>query len=511
MATRSYHGCARCKKRRQKCDEQRPSCSRCLQSGAICDYSVILKWYGRVPRRPPQNPSAKRTTPQAETRTVESAGPDAQALSSTTQVVRRDEPTVVRPREIQLLEHLPPRNQALLHHFITKASLITPNKYLQEQICAQIMPIALQNPSLMYATLALAALHKMTLLNGVPENFMPETAVANLMYHSLQSLSHELREARSVADRYALLHTIRSLCVCEIYSGKADPAWRTHVEGAKAIADSISKERALTSNHGNSIADVLSERSGEVTSKWYFSIEALTALTERGLATGQVEPRERRRPGPRPLISQYETNHEEIYLDLYTGYSSDLNTAFKEIGAAAWERRRLNTRNHDWTRIASNSHRRYSSPVEESTILYASPLSSPSDPSLDESAAALSAADIEVEASWLEQSVLSMIRRDYENGLRIPLGVSLTRDELKQFSACNRAYQYSALIHIYRRVKGLQSDANDVQNCVRQILDAVTSILPVTELSPWVLLTTPIFTAGWVFPKIVCSSIRSPL
>jgi hypothetical protein len=65
-----------------------------------------------------------------------------------------------------------------------------------------------------------------------------------------------------------------------------------------------------------------------------------------------------------------------------------------------------------------------------------------------------------------------------------------------QFQACNTAYQYASLIHLYRRVNGLSSFSDEVQGCVRAILDSVSAITPVTTLSPWILLTTPIFTAG---------------
>lgn len=41
---RSHHGCTRCKKRRQKCDELRPCCSRCMEAGSQCSYTKALKW-----------------------------------------------------------------------------------------------------------------------------------------------------------------------------------------------------------------------------------------------------------------------------------------------------------------------------------------------------------------------------------------------------------------------------------------------------------------------------------
>ena len=42
--SRSRGACARCKKRRQKCDEQRPACGRCQESGSKkCTYTIDLR------------------------------------------------------------------------------------------------------------------------------------------------------------------------------------------------------------------------------------------------------------------------------------------------------------------------------------------------------------------------------------------------------------------------------------------------------------------------------------
>ena len=46
---RSWSGCTRCKRRRQKCDEGRPSCNRCASAKIEdeCVYEVKLRWGGR--------------------------------------------------------------------------------------------------------------------------------------------------------------------------------------------------------------------------------------------------------------------------------------------------------------------------------------------------------------------------------------------------------------------------------------------------------------------------------
>jgi len=315
--------------------------------------------------------------------------------------------------------------------------MVASHTQLRDQICQQILPMAMQIPSLMYGTLALSALHRFTLLNRVPDRFTPEVMVSNLMSRSLEHLRKEL-EAGSSGSRGLLLHTIRTLCVCEIYSGKADSAWRVHVDGARAILLSM---RASISTYDD-------DEQGWLTSRWYSSMEALTALTDRGTinCTGQDDV---------TLLVDNEPISQDTFLDIYTGYSSDLNAVFKDIGILSKRRQRL-TALYDWQL----------------------------------------AADLNCQSASLEGMLQEMIRRDYEEGLKIPPNVSLPRDQLRQFSACNVAYQYSALLHIHRRLQGRQPNSPEVQASVQKILVTVCEILPMEALSPWALLTTPIFTAG---------------
>jgi hypothetical protein len=45
---RSRGGCTRCRKRRQKCDEEKPKCKRCEADGEKeCVYEVNIQWGGR--------------------------------------------------------------------------------------------------------------------------------------------------------------------------------------------------------------------------------------------------------------------------------------------------------------------------------------------------------------------------------------------------------------------------------------------------------------------------------
>lgn len=439
---RSHHGCARCKRRRQKCDENKPSCFRCVEAQVVCEYLVKLKWDGRVPR---QNDASKRKRRRTDN---ETSNMDA-AQSHTPQIASPQSQLSPLPasgilsgpshiRELSILTSWIPAEKLLWDHFVTTASMVASHSQLREQICHEILPIAIQIPSLMYGTLALSALHRLTLLNTVPETFTPEATISNLMSKSLKHLREELK-THSPQSRHLLLHTIRTLCVCEIYSGKADSAWRIHVDGARAILSSMRYDVGP------------SESDGErwLTSRWYSSMEALIALTDRGAVDGCEQHDEVLSTDNALMSSQ---NH---FLDIYTGYSSDLNAVFQDIGVLARRRQGLVT----------------SSDLRVSV-------------------------DLQIQSDRLEGILQEMIRRDREEGLKIPPGVLLPKAQLKQFNACNIAYQHSALLHIYRRLQHKRRDSEEVQASVQKILDTVTDILPMEALSPWALLTTPIFTAG---------------
>jgi hypothetical protein len=293
----------------------------------------------------------------------------------------------------------------------------------------------------MDATLALSALHRSTLATETPRYDLDEM-VSSLMASSLQKLRLELQQD-DIPANYALLATIRTLCVCEIHSGKADPgSWRAHVDGARALLETTRTLLREEDLYNQSEPQWLIE-------SWYASIESLTALTtHRGLPKGQMAEF-----GPRALI--HDATPGGQYLDIYTGYTTDLNVAFQEIGAAAWERNRL-------TSLTG----------EELT---------------------LTAFDLDHEADWLEASIRSMISRPTFHPEIIGL---LTNTEQREFEACNESYEYTALINIQRRVRQFPMSHPQVQESVKAIIRCARRISQSPGLSPWVMMTTPLFAAG---------------
>jgi hypothetical protein len=72
----------------------------------------------------------------------------------------------------------------------------------------------------------------------------------------------------------------------------------------------------------------------------------------------------------------------------------------------------------------------------------------------------------------------------------------LSSECVRQFMLCNEAFQHSALIQIHRRLRKTPSSSPEVQESVKKILDCTAQIGPSAGLSPWTMLTTPLFIAG---------------
>lgn len=241
-------------------------------------------------------------------------------------------------------------------------------------------------------------------------------------------------------------------------------SWRLHLEGASAIlSQSTVSSRRFDPNSTSGLLR-----------RWYDSVESLAAITSKGLRAGQLPPASASLPsradtemgGVEGQETRVGESGEDVFLDDYYGFCTDLVGAFKEIGAAAWERRSL------------SSSDTYSSPTPSNSIL------SPS--------------DLDTEASILSQTIQDMLSRDATSPPPFYPGVQekLTPEVIAEFYKCNEAYQYTALLYIYRRVQLLHRTDARVQKCVRKILRCVEGIRPRSGLSPYIVLVPPLFAAG---------------
>lgn len=340
--------------------------------------------------------------------------------------------------------HLSPLNQSLLDHFIHGTShVISCHLIVQGDVCRVIVPAALESPALFYATMALSAIHHKSRAGLNSEALRRDPLISRLVSNSLHQLQQDLleRDAKKVS---VLLATIRTLFLCEVHSGADRPGtWRSHFEGAKALMLDIE------SWQGYSFAERDTTR--YFLKRWYNMTEAFVSLTSDSLATGHLARFE-------PLTSS--NDDTEVFLDEYTGFTTDLTSTFREIGAAAWERRN-----------AASHH-------AQPTILY--------DNDLDE------------EADHLERSIWARINESRTIAPRFRPGIEekLSERQKQDFILCNEAWNHMALIHIHRQISGLPASSPAVQDSVKRILECIDSITAIAGLTPLVVLTTPLFTAG---------------
>ncbi|OJJ49700.1 hypothetical protein ASPZODRAFT_149192 [Penicilliopsis zonata CBS 506.65] len=427
--SRSFTGCKRCKARRQKCDEQRPECSRCRTAGAPCQYTMQLQWGGRTFSR------SRFGACEGMQRLEYSPG---EFIYTTGSESGSPALPVSIGRTVNPFSSLTTEQQSLLRHFITDASQITAcHSGMREEICRMLVPMALQTPSLLYATTALSAIHLQALSNqSASVKDAPE--IARLMALSLEHFRRELQDPSSSAsaDADALLATARTLCLAEIHSGALHPhTWRVHIEGAKALMASSGSSKNKTRT-GHSPPDAFRR----YLDRWYRAIVALTALTGNGPPIEQTE-----------VDSNASDPSSPDYLDDYWGFSVHLAEIFREIGAAAW-RRQQKLNNNDENESSADS---------------------------------------------LERSLRRLMDADpptFYPGVQ----EGLSEQCIREFALCNEAFQHSALIQIHRRLHDTPdpSRSEAVQASVQRILACTVQITPSSGLSPWVMLTTPLFVAG---------------
>lgn len=329
--------------------------------------------------------------------------------------------------------------RALLHHFATYASKITScHSGMQREICSMLIPMALQTPSLLYATAALSAIH-LQALNNRSESAKSAPDIARLMASSLEHLRKELQDA-SANNSDAILATARTLCLAEIHSGAIQPnSWRAHIEGAKALM-------VATDDSSRS-----SESFRRYLRRWYRSIVSLTALTANGPPIGDSED------------SMLAKSSGEDYLDDYWGFTLGLSDIFRGIGAVAWRRQQILI-NHG----QENSH-------ETKEELH-----------------------VQQQAMMLEASLRRLMGHNAASQPKFYPGVAekLSGECIREFVLCNEAFQHSALIQIRRRLRRIPTTAPAVQRSVQRILECICQITPSAGLSPWAMLTTPLFIAG---------------
>ncbi|KUJ21878.1 uncharacterized protein LY89DRAFT_729374 [Mollisia scopiformis] len=418
---RSHAGCTRCKRRRQKCDESKP-CGRCTKARVVCEYAVNLRWGGRSFDRSRFGDCLK-----AGARKVVG---DRQKEFVYTALANVATP---EPAVLKAFPSLTMEEKRLLFHFTDEASRITCcNPHVQKELCSLIVPMAVESPALMNATLAWAALHSMTFYGSIAGESATEAmqTIAKFKARSIEGLRRELQASTSID---ALLATIRTLCQCEIHSGSDHGStWRVHIKGAKALMNTIDHSGAASSSRPRLLY------------RWYASLDSLALLSSSSTPIEDSELPEDVR----------NLENVQVYLDDYNGYSTDLSYLLGRIGNAIVAQKRRD-------------------------LLF---------PGLSVN---LEADFLENAICQIMERDNSATPSFYPGVLE-----KLSPHAIQEYAWCNQAYQHTALIYIRRHLRKLPSDSPEIQDSVKTIIECVRLITPAYGLSPTIVLTTPLFAAG---------------
>ncbi|KAF5597141.1 benzoate 4-monooxygenase cytochrome P450 [Fusarium pseudocircinatum] len=262
-----------------------------------------------VPENLPNTQDGNVTTTDASLMLRSDCSPEVssrvQSLDSPTSPLHDLQAPIPRPQ--RQISFLPPMAQYLFQFYLSETMRLTvPSSYAKTEICRFLVPMSQQEPSLLYAVMAFAAVH-LDAIGMLPGN--SRRLIDSLHWASINHLRRLLEDADTTSQTVALA-TTRTLCQAQIYGGTS--LWRIHLDGARAILQTSQKVNQVASSPRIPV------NTGFLDS-WFHNAEALASLSPAGLLGGQLLVRGQSESG--------------VFLDIYGGVMSDLPALFKEVGA----------------------------------------------------------------------------------------------------------------------------------------------------------------------------------
>lgn len=201
LKLRSRTGCSRCRTRRQKCDERRPCCTRCLEASSTCTYRD---------------------------------GNESTTVYQSTELQIRPSKSLHAGYR-NLLPFYNASHSPFLEYFLGEASpAISCHKSIQKDTCQAVVSVGSVYPSLLYASLLFGAMHKssQTQANaGSKELDIQILELRDVALFLLQSQLHNMKNSNSAA----IIATALMLATCELRYDPEATAWRSHFECAKLL------------------------------------------------------------------------------------------------------------------------------------------------------------------------------------------------------------------------------------------------------------------------------------
>lgn len=151
---KSRAGCITCKKRRVKCDESKPSCTRCQRYGALCSYQPVASGKANVAAAIPKLDSVISSLSLSDmTSRIEDILKSDQGFNA----------SLLEPNSAH------PISVIAFQHFINSSTQTVGNPSIRAVMKSDMIRVSFTSPYLMYTILAVGTLH----LNRIsPDNKM---------------------------------------------------------------------------------------------------------------------------------------------------------------------------------------------------------------------------------------------------------------------------------------------------------------------------------------------------
>ncbi|KAK7931165.1 hypothetical protein PG985_001877 [Apiospora marii] len=451
---RSRQGCTECRRRRRKCDEQRPICGQCSTFDRSCTYALKVVWSDGLrsnrpapgPRSQPSELIAEASGTQPIRESLHFSPPTARtslAISDDSlgySVPSHDRP-VLLPRCLPNGVQVSPRYHRLLSYF-TKDILasLSCHPSVHEDLCRGLIPATLHSPQLLSACLALSAAG--ILSRGLSE--VDGIAISRILGHLQTSGLALLRTALEAGQmNETILATCLIWCLTDVFTYRqgSTSSWRIHLQGIKAILDSTQAHRYFSTDSG------AAKSAMRHLYLLYLSLQTLPHVP----AIAVSELSNNCENTALETSNEREEEEEAIVMgpkiDGFLGYSEELLHIIQKVNQLA--------RSHT-----------------------------------------AGAGGTQYEADILLGKLNAMINRDSQIPPDVAIYSSLSPESNREFELCHRTFQQATLIHVYRRLYHLPSNSPPIQDAVLAITKMVTEMAQGQPCHTWVAMAMPLFTIG---------------
>jgi hypothetical protein len=462
---RSRLGCDECRGRRRKCDEKKPVCGHCSAYSRTCNYTLKVIWDSTRKQRKGAAPGPRRLYVPAnkkeerasqrqadEVRPIEPeagstpitfvASPEPEP-EETSLIIRRNDPllSLQLPRSLSNGKLVRPVYNRLLSYFTQDIlASLSCHPSVHDDFCRGLIPATLKSPQLLTACLALSAAGFLS--RGL--SWIDGVEIPRILSH-LQSYGIPLLRTALEAGEMneTVVATCLIWCLTDVFTyrqGSSD--WRLHLGGIKALLDGSQARRYF--------ATEASSRDSQSAMRHlyllYLSLQTLPhtpSTPELEALKDSAELVPRASPG-------WERDQGLITgssIDGFLGYSEELLHVLQEVN-----------------RLSRPEGRMTESALAEADILLG--------------------------------NVNAMIARDTQAPPGVSIVSSLSPEYDREFTLCHMTFQQATLVHVYRRLYHLPSNAEPIQAAVGKISEMICNMTQGQPCHTWVAMAMPLFTMG---------------